>query len=289
MIIIKLLGGLGNQLFQYAVARGLALIHNTDLFLDISGYSSSILRKYELGVFNINASIASPDILKYVPFSISDACYLNIRHVFSGNIKIQYFKEKNFAFQKEILSLPDNIYLDGYWQSEKYFSFFEGILRKELSFASQPSIINQEHLERIKRCNSVSVHIRRGDYISNRKTMDIHGFLGTDYYARALNLVKEKITGPTIFVFSDDIDWAIENFKTDLPTHFIDHNRKENAYEDLRLMCTCKHHIIANSSFSWWGAWLCKNPDKVIIAPKRWFNTPKIDTRDLIPDSWIVL
>jgi hypothetical protein len=132
----------------------------------------------------------------------------------------------------------------------------------------------------------VSLHIRRGDYVSNRKNIETHGVLGIDYYKRALNFMKEKVKNPQVFVFSDDIPWARENLETDLSLHFMDDNGVERNYEDLRLMSNCKYHIIANSSFSWWGAWLGKFPDKQIYAPRNWFNSSDNDTKDLIPETW---
>jgi hypothetical protein len=286
MIFVKLIGGLGNQMFQYATARRLSHHHNTDLFLDVTGFASYALRKYELDIFRIHAKIASPELLKHVSFSRKDSVRLGIRHLLLGETKAQYFKEPTIAFQETVVYLPDNIYLDGYWQSEKYFAEIADLLRKDLSFVTHPSAINKNLLEIISGCNSVSLHIRRGDYVSNRSTMEIHGVLGIDYYVRALDLMEEKVKDPQIFVFSDDIHWARENLKTDLPLHFIDHNGAEKNYEDLRLMSNCKNHIIANSSFSWWGAWLSSNPEKNVITPLNWFNQSNMDTRDLIPASW---
>lgn len=293
MIIVRLIGGLGNQMFQYSLGRTLSLKCHSDLYFDISLLEKPLPnitpRHYELDIFNIKGYIASPDLLKHVSFSRKDVIRLGIRKLFTGEMVFQYVKEKNPNFHDEILSLPDNVYIDGYWQSAKYFSEIADIIRKEFSFVNPPSAINQELLEEIEVCNSVSVHIRRGDYISNPVTMKFHGALGIDYYMQALNLIRNKIKDPHIFVFSDDISWVMNNLKTDLPIHFIDHNGTEKDYEDLRLMSNCKHHIIANSSFSWWGAWLCDNSDKQIYAPKKWFNTPDIDARNLIPDSWFVV
>jgi len=286
MIIVRLIGGLGNQMFQYAAARRLAHHYNTDLFLDVTGFASYSLRKFELDIFKIRAKIAPPDLIKCVPFSRKDAVHIGIRHFFLGETIIQYVKEQTFDFYESVLFLPDNVYLNGYWQSEKYFSEIVDIIRKEFSFVNPPSAINQELLEEIGECNSVSMHIRRGDYISNPVTMEFHGALGIDYYTRALNLIRKKVKDPHIFVFSDDIFWVRKNLKTDIPIYFIDHNGAEKDYEDLRLMSNCKHHIIANSSFSWWGAWLCNNSEKMIIAPKKWFNAPGINASDIIPDSW---
>lgn len=293
MIIVRLIGGLGNQMFQYSLGRTLSLKCQSDLYFDISLLEKLLPnvtpRHYELDVFNIKACIASSDLLKRVPFLLKDVIRLGIRKRFKGETVFQYVKEKNPNFHDEILSLPDNVYLDGYWQSEKYFSEIVNIIRKEFSFVSPPSAINQELLKEIGECNSVSMHIRRGDYVSNPKYMEIHGVLEIDYYMQALKLIRKNVKDLHIFVFSDDISWVRSNFKTDLPLHFIDHNGAEKDYEDLRLMSSCKHHIIANSSFSWWGAWLCENPEKIIYAPKKWFNRLNFDEGDLIPDSWFVV
>lgn len=287
MIITRLIGGIGNQMFQYAAGRRLANTHNTDLFLDLTGFTSDTLRKYELDIFRIHAKIASPELIQHVPFSRKDAVRLGIRHLFFGEIRALFIKEPSIAFNKTVVSLPDNVYLDGYWQSEKYFAEIADILRKDFSFVPPPSAINQELLEEIGGCNSVSVHVRRGDYVSNPIAKKIHGVLGIDYYIRALNLMEENVKDPQIFVFSDDIPWVRENLKTNLPLHFIDFNGVEKNYEDLRLMINCQHNIIANSSFSWWGAWLGSNSEKIVIAPKKWFNQSNMGTKDLIPDSWI--
>jgi hypothetical protein len=280
------MGGLGNQMFQYAAGRRLAYFHNTDLFLDVTWFSSQALRKYELDVFKINAAIARLDFQKNVSFSRKDRVRLGIRKLFTGETVIQYVKEESFNFHEKVLSLPDNSYLDGYWQSEKYFAEIADSICKELSFVNQPSKINKKLLDDIKSSNSVSLHVRRGDYISNPKNMEIHGVLGAEYYRESLNLINENVIEPEIFVFSDDIVWAKENLIMDLPVHFIDQNRAENDHEDLRLMSNCKHHIIANSSFSWWGAWLSTNPKKFVIAPKKWFNLSNKNIKDLIPASW---
>jgi|WetSurMetagenome_2_1015567.scaffolds.fasta_scaffold84469_3 hypothetical protein len=290
MIIVQLVGGLGNQMFQYAAGRYLAYSLNTELKLDISQFRQDALREYHLSVFNITENIASATDLDQVRRPLA----WNIKHplewlrsMIRRNVQIRYVKEKHFHFDQEILALPDNVYLEGYWQSEKYFAKISDIIKKEFSFVNPPSRINQEILDEIRGCNSVSLHIRRGDYVSNQKTMEILGVLGIEYYIRALNFMEKNVIKPHIFVFSDDIQWARKNLKTNLPLHFVDHNRMKMNYEDLRLMSNCQYYIIANSSFSWWGAWLGSNSEKIVITPKNWFNQPKMDARDLIPDSWI--
>ena len=159
------------------------------------------------------------------------------------------------------------------------------MIRKEFTVKGMPDPINESYLEKIIDCESVSVHVRRGDYVSNPTTAQVHGFLGLEYYQKAMNTMLEKIDNPHFFVFSDDPEWTERNIKTDAPVTYIKYNGAKN-YEDLRLMSTCKHHIIANSSFSWWGAWLSPDRENIIIAPKRWFKSDKLNARDLIPEPW---
>jgi hypothetical protein len=292
MIIVQLIGGLGNQMFQYAAGCSLAVHHNTELKLDTTQCCQDKLRDCDLSVFSITANVALSMDLDRVRRPLT----WNIKHpvgslrtVIRQNATIRYVKERNFYFDPDIIALPNNIYLEGYWQSEKYFAEITDIIKKEFSFVNPPSKINREIIEEIRGCNSVSLHIRRGDYVSNPIAKEILGVLGIEYYMHALNFIESKIENPHIFVFSDDIQWARENLKTTLPLRFINHNRMEMDYEDLRLISNCKHHVIANSSFSWWGAWLDNNYNKIVIAPKSWFNTKSLDSKDLIPNEWIKL
>ncbi|MEL7665229.1 MAG: alpha-1,2-fucosyltransferase [Methanosarcina mazei] len=288
MIIVRLIGGLGNQMFQYALGRQLAVKNNSTLKLDIQGFNDYKLRNYDLSCFNILENIATSNDLSGVVLP-SDRLISKVgKHIgvkLKGIQQIQYIKEKTFNFQQEILNMGDNIYLDGYWQSEKYFSDIKKIIKKDFTVKNRPDPINESIMKEITECESVSIHIRRGDYVSNPTTSQYHGFLGLEYYQRAMRLMLEKIDNPYFFVFSDDPDWASENIKTDSPVTYIKHNGDKN-YEDMRLISTCKHHIIANSSFSWWGAWLSKSEEKVVIAPRKWFNVNTLDTKDLYLDYW---
>ena len=199
---------------------------------------------------------------------------------------MQYVKEQTINFRPEILTLRDDAYLDGYWQSEKYFSDIQDVIRKEFTVKNKPDPINESYLGEIKDCESVSVHVRRGDYVSNPTTNQVHGFLGLEYYQKAMNTMLEKIDTPHFFVFSDDPEWAEKNLTTDAPTTYVKHNGTKN-YEDMRLMNTCKHHIIANSSFSWWGAWLASNENKIVIGPSRWFRNKDYNDLDRMPENWL--
>lgn len=290
MIVVRLIGGLGNQLFQYALGRNLAIKNNTELKLDISGFEEYKLHQYGLCHFNIAEVIATEfDIQNFKPAKGQLHSWLSgtiSKHVLPGH-RQKWIVEQGFTYNPNIFKMNGDAYLDGYWQSEKYFIDIAEIIRKEFTVKEGPGGLNQEMLRIIRDTHSVSLHIRRGDYVSDKKTMETHGVLGTDYCTRALDLIKEKITEPYIFVFSDDIHWAKENLATDVPLYFIDHNGPEKNYEDLRLMSNCQHNIIANSSFSWWAAWLNANPEKIVISPQKWFNHSKNETRDLIPDLWL--
>ncbi|WP_158303673.1 alpha-1,2-fucosyltransferase [Methanosphaerula palustris] len=200
-----------------------------------------------------------------------------------------YVRERMHTFDKAILTVPDNVYLDGYWQTEKYFKDIEEILRREVTLKDEPDSINLEMAERIQACHSVSLHVRRGDYVSNPTTQQFHGCCSIDYYNRAISLIEEKVDDPSFFIFSDDLPWAKENLDIPGEKTFVAHNGPEKEYCDLWLMSLCQHHIIANSSFSWWGAWLGQDAEKMVIAPRRWALSESFDTSDIIPDSWITI
>ncbi len=275
MIITKLIGGLGNQMFQYAAGRRLSYIHNAPLQLDTSELYRLKTRRYELDCFNIKGEVIDRQNKGFVGKIIK-------RLKTKENI---YF-EKHFRFDKDVLTLPDNKTLVGYFQSEKYFSDIGAIIREEFTFREPPNSKINAVLGNIKSSESVSIHFRRTDYINNKKFFHYHGVCSPDYYRRAICLIAGKIKAPVFFIFSDDLTWVRRNLKIKYPNFLVDLNLKDKDYEDLRLMSMCRHHIIANSSFSWWGAWLNGNKNKIVISPKSWFKDNTINTEDLIPSSW---
>lgn len=289
MIIVKLIGGLGNQMFQYAAGRCLAHKYSTELKLDIRDFKNYTLRNYDLNNFGIIENFATSSDLSRVLFP-SDRIAVRVFKRAKWNIShaqpIDYIKEKEFNFYQNFHNLPDNIYLDGYWQSEKYFLDIENNIRKEFSVINPLTSTSKDLAERVKNCEAVSLHVRRGDYVSDPKTNSVHGVCGIEYYCNAIDMIHEKIEKPCFFIFSDDPEWACCNIKPDAPTTYVKHNDCSKDYEDICLMSMCKHNIIANSSFSWWGAWLNENPEKTVIAPKKWFNSKDMNTRDLLPDKW---
>ena len=288
MVIVRLRGGLGNQLFQYAAGRRIALLGGAPLKLDLTAFELST-RSYRLNHYNIVEEVASPAEIRRLSGvghegAVARVCrHLNNRlHINKRSV----LRERHYRFDPRFLRRLDNVYLDGYWQSEKYFKDIENTVREEFTLKQPPDGMNSAFLATVGHCESVSVHVRRGDYVANPATNRVHGSCDPDYYRRAADCIAESVDKPHFFVFSDDPRWARSSLSFDGPVDYVDHNGEDTDYEDLRLMSRCKHHILANSTFSWWGAWLCHNPDKVVVAPRKWFNDPSLDTSDLIPPSW---
>jgi hypothetical protein len=290
MIIVKLMGGLGNQMFQYAAGRCLSHLHKTELKLDLSFLNADpgnryTKRDFALEVFNINCSIATEeDIKRFQPLERG-----KITRTLMRKLPLLYSKvisnESGHAFMKEFYSYPKDVYLNGYWQSEYYFEPVEAILRKEFTLKEELTGEHAELAKRIRNSDSVSVHVRRGDYVNNKEVNQFHGICSAEYYQKAVELMKTK-GGIELFVFSDDIQWAKENLKAD-KVNFVTQNNP--GYIDMHLMSLCKHNIIANSSFSWWAAWLNQNALKTVIAPEKWFADPARYTPDIYPENWIRL
>lgn len=273
MIVVKLIGGLGNQLFQYATAKALALHKGQELYIDKSAFNNYELRAYGLHNFNVKVKIYKQ------PSKIIRKLLVK----FGVNTN---YKEQSFAYNSELFKIKSkNILLDGYFQCEKYFSEFRTEILKDLKIVSPLKKETQEQLKNIAKVNSVSIHIRRGDYLQNEK----HNTSKEDFYKDAMALIENKIENPVYFMFSDDMEWVKTNFKTNVETVYIDFNDANTDYEDLKLMTACKHNIIANSSFSWWAAWLNTNENKTVIAPQQWFNDESQDYSDVIPNTWIKL
>lgn len=290
MIVVKLMGGLGNQMFQYACAKRIAEVNSVPLKLDISDFSRKSERPYALFHLNISGEIASiADIQRFKRASFIRKCLHLTRVASTPHRAYRVIRERFFHFDQSILLLSDDAYLEGYWQSERYFSDIKDTIRAEFSFKHQPDSENKRTAGEIIDNNSVSLHVRRGDYISDPKVNQIHGICTMDYYHRAVERILDSVQRPHFFVFSDDPEWVRNDFRLNHRVTYVTHNSGERSFEDLRLMSLCRHNIIANSSFSWWAAWLNSNPDKLVVAPRRWFNRDDIDTEDLIPDTWIRL
>ncbi len=287
MIIVKISGGIGNQMFQYAIGKHLAIKYNTRLKLDLRFFQKQTLRNFDLNVFPIKEEIIST---KELDLYFPDPSFNRFKNYWKRIIKKRYgykmILEKKFNFQPEILSAGKNVYLDGYWQSEKYFEAVGPEIRKCFQFRNEQDSYDKQLIQKIQQSNSVSVHFRLGDYIKNETTNQVHGVCSPDYYLKALSFISDKIKDPVFFIFSDDIPWVKNNFHFSREHFYIEGNAY-HSYKDMQLMSFCKHNIIANSSFSWWGAWLNDYPEKMVIAPFKWFNISDRNTNDLIPESWI--
>jgi hypothetical protein len=285
MIIVKLQGGLGNQLFQYAMGRHLSIKNNDVLivdnsFLNITNASGYTLRSYELDIFPITPAIQNQE--KYFGKTI-------LSRIRSKLSRIKYVGERSFKFMPEVLDLTGDTYLEGFWQTEKYFCDIADIIRDDLIFLPDLNDVNTQVARQINTCNAVSLHVRRTDYVSKDAAATYHNLCSLSYYFNAIEEVVKAVPDAVFFLFSDDMPWVRENLQLDYPHYFIDHNKGKDSYADMQLMSMCKHHIIANSSFSWWSAWLNKYEHKIVVAPEKWFYNPEIDTSDIIPESWLKL
>lgn len=288
MIIAHVIGGLGNQMFQYAAAKALSIKKNTPLLLDISSFNSYTLHQgFELNaLFSGEFSIARDSDVRQVLGWQSPQTIRNILHrpQFAWLRKDSLAIEPSFQYWEDLDDSPDDSYMTGYWQSERYFEKAKETIRKEFNFKTPLSAENSEIADRIQKTDAVSLHVRRGDYLNN----SAYASCSINYYQSAIKHLLKYVKTPTFYVFSDDIDWVKRNLTLDQPHFYIEHNKGVESYNDMRLMSLCKHNIIANSSFSWWGAWLNANTDKIVVAPKRWF-TNDTDLKDLFPSSWVIL
>jgi hypothetical protein len=293
MIISKLQGGLGNQMFQYAVARGLCLtddkVYLDHQFLEKNNADNEhfTARTFELCIFkNLKVSKANRSEINLL--TSQKAYFKGVR--FLLNYRSNYIRHhENEYLSLSNLSPNANVYLDGYFQSEKYFKHVRPQLLNEFTFPRFDAFNESLKQTILKAPNAVSIHVRRGDYLKSEEILNIHGVLPFSYYQKALHSLESSCSNLELFVFSEDIEWAKATFEG-YNAHFFDHNRGANSWKDMALMTCCKHHIIANSSFSWWAAWLSKNNGDV-FAPSAWFNPLNVvfKIQDFIPDNWIVL
>ncbi|MBX3721886.1 MAG: alpha-1,2-fucosyltransferase [Turneriella sp.] len=286
MIIVQLKGLLGNQMHQYALGKVLAMKNHTQLKIDPVNFLNDATKRNYLRPFipDLREITAADQKLFFSRSLLSRIKRKTLRK------KITIVNEaQNIEFKDYVLQLNGDIYLNGYWQSEKYLSQFEREIRQEFSVKIKPDKPNAELAVDIAKSNSVSIHFRRGDFVSNPEVNKLFGVLGFDYYKKSIDLITSRIHSPKFYVFSNEPEWVRKNFKIDYPTVYVDLNPEENRnYEDMRLMSLCKHNIIANSSFSWWAAWLNTNFEKIVIAPKIWFSAePNLDTSDLVPNAWL--
>jgi hypothetical protein len=259
MIHVQLSGGLGNQMFQYAMARALSLSYNKELALDLRFYSSNIegitKREYGLDVFNFSPIFSSESELSKLEPSLIKRIIrklLRLTNLSSLLVGTEVYEEREHEFQS-IRNSNHSILLKGFWQNPYYFQGFEKALKADFQFTNELEGRNRGIADQIMSLNSVSIHIRRGDYASNPETLMTHGLCSLDYYKYAIQYISERVPNPKYFIFSDDPEWVIENLKLEHTSTVVNWNVGKKSYLDMQLMSLCKHNILANSSFSWWS------------------------------------
>ncbi len=295
------MGGLGNQMFQYATGFAIAKREGVPLKIDLSFLNNTsnnvnhTLRQYELACLNISSSLIHEKQLKK---------FLKFAHLYNhiGISKIDKILFKNLLsipkiysyhgaeFMDDIFEYGSNCMIDGYWQSEKYFNNIKIQLLKEFTFNDNVIAENEFLVSEIKSCTSISLHVRRGDYVTNKDANNFHGTCTLNYYKNAIQYIKSKIANPYFYIFSDEPDWARKNLElNDIDFKIIEGNFGNKSHNDMFLMSCCCHNIIANSSFSWWAAWLNNYSGKIVVAPKQWFSNEIQNnlTKDLIPNTWL--
>lgn len=290
MVITHILGGIGNQMFQYAAARALSLSKGQQLYLDVQDFEGYSLHSgFQLNtVFGLDAKLAGPELIrktlgfrnqKFIKKLIKRPLFKHLRGC-------HFIMEPHAHYWPQIEDAPDDCYLYGYWQSEKYFEGFEKRIREDFRFQGALDSKNAALKNDIDKKTAVSVHVRRGDYVSDSTTSQIMHVCGIRYYEDAIRTIAMQVDSPHFYIFSDDMQWVRENLSLPYSVTYVDQNLGKNSYIDMRLMSACKHNIIANSSFSWWGAWLNPNPTKIVIAPSRWFINSNNDS-DVVPSTWV--
>ena len=293
MIIVRIKEGLGNQMFQYATAYALAKRLKQPLLLFADTVNKK--RPYCLNLLNIDETVIKPDELP-IEIKIMHSRYMNYvlrkLHVIKCQYENQfvqyhfrnwtYFSELENGFQEAFLALnAENIFINGFFLSNSLFKKYrKDLLRKFVaSYPSEPEYIDV--LNKIRGCNSVAIHVRRGDYkYSNHP---YHYLLGEDYYRRAITYIREHTESPVFFWFSDDIEWVCKYFGMEKDFHFIKLQTTYRDIDDMMLMKNCNHIITANSTFSWWAAWLNEHENSIRILPEKRFGN------EMVPDSWIKL
>lgn len=292
MVVSNIIGGLGNQMFQYAAGLALSLEREVEHGVSVDMFDEYPLHHgYELDrVFGLRPEVVDQAMLRRV---IGWRARPVARRVLSRFSSLSPLWGQNF-----IAELPDmkpfsfhqmsaDVYLHGYWQSERFFGSYSDRVRSAFHFISEPGPLNEEVFADIAAHRSASVHIRRGDYLSSKNSA-IYSQCRPDYYLSGMKLLQDRVGPLRFFIFSDDPDWAGAFFDgKEFDFRVVSHNSGASSHNDMRLMSACDHHVIANSTFSWWGAWLNPNLDKIVIAPRQWmYGTP---SSSIVPDGWIRL
>tara|TARA_B100001093_G_scaffold519539_1_gene609022 strand:+ start:1954 stop:2853 length:900 start_codon:yes stop_codon:yes gene_type:complete len=299
MIISNIVGGLGNQMFEYAHGRALSLRLNANLKLDLSDYEGYVPNSYgelhngmalhngfELkNIFNCPIEIATNEEIKEIIGWRSNKLW---RKNLQKNY-LSFLRNSSFVVEPSKPNVyknnKKNFFLIGYWQNQEFFKDFENQIRVDFKFKIPLDDNNKLYSEGIESSNSVSLHVRRGDYLSNPNFNKSYNVCSLDYYNDAISYIGNHVENPIFYIFSDSMSWVKDNLNIPYNHHFVDCNGTNGGHFDMHLMSLCKHNIIANSSFSWWGAWLNNKNTKIVLAPKNWFKDKSFD----LPNKWISL
>lgn len=293
-VCVEIVGGLANQMFQYATGRSLALHLSCPLKLDLSTFQTYADWPYQLDIFDIDAEVVSQEELRQFVRKKTKLEWQVERYILRRRDAARWegvFDERGFGFDPELYAQTPPIFLRGYWQSPKYFAHQREELLRIFTPKTPLSPNARETMRQIAGGTAVSIHVRRGDYVRRADVAQVHGTCSLDYYRRAVGLIRRLYADARFYVFSDDPQYVRDSFDF-CPNYSLVGGNDDKPHEDMLLMSRCRHHIIANSSFSWWGAWLNRQPDKTVIAPRRWFSDEKLHrtfTYDLYPEEWITL
>jgi len=288
MVIVRLTGGLGNQMFQYAAGRALADRLGAELLLDTRAFGHVLARQaytrraYALAPFKLRARLAAPADLKDWPVWVVET---GLRLRLIRPLFRRWHFESAITYDPRVRTLQEPVCLVGYWQSERYFVDSADRIRADFALLQPLNEANARLLELARSAMSVGLHVRRGDFVSLADAAQLHGLCSIDYYRRAIGLIKDHCPACHFMVFSDDPEWARAELPLDPSTVFVTGNERQPE-QDLTLMSACTHHIIANSSFSWWAGWLGYSPKQRVIAPTPWYASAKMDARDLVVPGW---
>jgi glycosyl transferase family 11 len=289
MVVVRLTGGLGNQLFQYATARRLALVRGVELVLDIGWFRHEAPaypapRVYELECFGLPARLVSLSPSTIARWERGLAARLGRWPGRRIRLPVLEQSEDWDVVDERVLDGPADVVLLGYWQSERYFEDAAETIRADLELPTAPDTRYAQLLEAIESTEAIAVHVRRGDYVAIPQVAERHGTLPASYQREAVRLVVERAGRDAhVFVFSDDPEWAEQHLAFELPTTHVG-RMPWSAPAELRLIASCRHHVIANSSYSWWGAWLGERPGQVVVAPRTWFRDRGTA---IVPPRWL--
>lgn len=299
MKIVNILGGLGNQMFQYAFAIALKNIYVKEtVYVDVQHYKNAFIKKYHGNNFyhngyEINKVFPNATIKPANAWNLMKVSYYIPNQILARTVRRLFPKRKSefvadqqpYVFLPEALDVKDNCYFDGYWMSPLYFDAYRDEILKEFEFRPFDTKENMKFQSLLQKDNSVTIHIRRGDYVGSNT---LGGICTLNYYRNAINEVRKIVVKPVFFIFSNDQDWCMENLKNEFgncEVHFISHNKGKESYRDMQLMSIARCNILANSSFSWWGAYLNQRKDHITYCPNKWHNT--MEYKDHYVDGWI--